>query len=247
MVDIASASEIQKLLQNGKITLKGEFLWGSNFTFLVEVVEGKTCVSAVYKPAKGERPLWDFPAASLARREAAAYEVSQALNWNLVPPTIYRKSGPYGAGSLQLFIDHDPEYHYFNFTAEDRERLRSVVVFDLLINNADRKGSHILRGQDGHLWCIDHGVCFHVEDKLRTVLWDFVGEPIPEPLAVDLLRLAGSLSPIGNGQSELAIHLHRFLNWGEIRALEKRAQKIVAAGVFPAPDPYRRPFPWPQV
>jgi hypothetical protein len=111
----------------------------------------------------------------------AAFLVSEALGWRLVPPTVYRKKGPWGAGSLQYYIEHDPEYHYFNFTPEDLERLRPVVLFDLLINNADRKGGH-WRGTDGHLWLIDHGVCFHVEEKLRTVIWDFVDEDFPDAL-----------------------------------------------------------------
>jgi streptogramin lyase len=120
----------------------------------------------------------DFPRASLARREVAAYLVSEALGWRLVPPTVYRKDGPIGSGSLQLFIEHDPGYHYFTFSDADRQRLHPVAIFDLLINNADRKGSHLLLDPDGHLWLIDHGLCFHREDKLRTVIWDFAGEPI---------------------------------------------------------------------
>lgn len=235
------------VLTHGEISLKGEFLWGSNYTFLVTVVYQGVSISGVYKPTKGERPLWDFPSASLAKREAAAYQVSQALGWNLVPPTVYRKDGPYGAGSVQLFIDHDPEYHYFTFDPADLDRLRPVVVFDLLTNNADRKGSHILRGPDGHLWLIDHGVCFHVEEKLRTVIWNYVGEAIPPDLCADLIRFSNLLTPSGEQASEAAQNLHRFLTWGEIRALAKRARKIVEDGVFPAPDPYRRPFPWPQI
>ncbi len=140
----------------------------------------------MYKPTRGERPLWDFPPASLAGREVAAYLVSEALGWRLVPPTIYRKKGPLGPGSLQAFVEHDPEYHYFTFNESDRQRLRPVALFDLLINNADRKGSHVLLDEQDHMWLIDHGVCFHVEDKIRTVIWDFAGEPFPDALCSDL-------------------------------------------------------------
>ena len=173
-------STVLSVLQNGEITIKGEFVWGSNYTFLAEVCQEAQVVQSVYKPSRGERPLWDFPAASLARREAAAYVVSEALGWELVPPTVYRKKAPIGPGSLQLFIEHDPELHYFNLGEADKQRLRPVVLFDLLINNADRKGSHLLYDNHHHLWLIDHGICFHAEDKLRTVIWDFAGEPIPE-------------------------------------------------------------------
>ena len=180
---------ILNLLQHGEITIKGEFVWGSNYTFLAEVSQNGDKILSVYKPSRGERPLWDFPPASLARREAAAYLVSEALGWELVPPTVYRKKAPIGPGSLQLFIEHDPELHYFNLTWTTARGLRPVVLFDLLVNNADRKGSHLLFDNNHHLWLIDHGICFHAEDKLRTVIWDFAGEPIPENLLADLRRL----------------------------------------------------------
>jgi hypothetical protein len=201
----------------------------------------------VYKPTRGERPLWDFPTATLARREVAAYLVSEALGWSLVPPTVYRNKGPIGAGSLQFFIQHDPEYHYFNFTEADRQRLRPAVIFDILINNADRKGSHTLIGPDGHLWLIDHGICFHVEDKLRTVIWDFVGEPIPNQLCADLTRLHERLKPRNGEASDLAELFRPYLNKDEIAALAARAEDIVSSAHFPPPNPYRRPYPWPQI
>lgn len=244
---MAINTDLLEFLRTGDLAIKGEFLWGSNYTFLAEVSREGEMLQAVYKPSKGERPLWDFPSATLARREVAAYRVSQALEWGLVPPTVFRLKGPLGAGSLQLFVEHDPEYHYFNFTPEDIQRLRPVVLFDILINNADRKGSHILRDDAGALWLIDHGVCFHVEDKLRTVIWDFVGEAIPEELCRDLTRLAELLRPVDGGQSPLAVELLEYLSRGEIRALAARANQLVTTGVFPAPDPYRRPFPWPQI
>lgn len=236
-----------EILERGVITVQGEFLWGSNYTFLAEASLNGRSITAVYKPSKGERPLWDFPASSLAKREVAAYQVSEILGWNLVPPTVYRKGGPLGAGSLQLFIDHDPEYHFFNFNEADRQRLRPVVLFDLLINNADRKGSHILKSPDSHLWLIDHGVCFHVEDKLRTVIWDFIGESIPEELCHDVSRLSSSLLTPTSAPSEAYACLAPYLSQMEIRALANRAERITAVGRFPPPDPYRRVFPWPQI
>ena len=146
---------------------------------------------AVYKPIRGEQPLWDFPDNTLARREVAAYLVSEALGFHFVPYTTLREDGPfYGEGSLQQYIEYDPEYHYFSFSQEDKERLRPVAFFDLLVNNADRKGSHVLIEKDtDKLWVIDHGICFHEEDKLRTVIWDFAGKPIPGELCGTLHTL----------------------------------------------------------
>jgi uncharacterized repeat protein (TIGR03843 family) len=230
-------------LDKGDLTMVGEFLWGSNYTFSVQVqYEGNT-FQAVYKPTRGERPLWDFPRASLARREVAAYIVSEALGWRLVPPTVYRQQAPIGPGSLQLFVEHDPEYHYFNFNEADRQRLRPVALFDLLINNADRKGSHVLLGSDGHLWLIDHGLCFHREDKLRTVIWDFAGEPIPEDLCASLTRFSEMLK----SGSELFNTLRRYINGEEIATLGNRARRLVKNSIFPDPLPNRRPYPWPPV
>ena len=230
-------------LEKGELTVVGEFLWGSNYTFSAQVELEGLSLQAVYKPTRGERPLWDFPRASLARREVAAYLVSEALGWRLVPPTVYRQHGPIGSGSLQLFIEHDPEYHYFTFTEADRQRLLPVAIFDLLINNADRKGSHVLLGPDGHLWLIDHGLCFHQEDKLRTVIWDFAGEPIPIDLSATLTRISEDLKP----GTDLFTMLRRYLNGDEIAALAGRARRLVKNNIFPDPQPNRRPYPWPPV
>jgi len=229
-------------LYQGELEIKGQFMLGSNYTFLVDVQHNGQTFQAVYKPQRGERPLWDFPEESLAKREVAAYHVSQALGWNLVPLTVLR-DGPFGPGSLQYYIPYDPEYHYFNFSAEDQQRLRPTVLFDLLINNADRKGSHILIGNDGHLWLIDHGVCFHEEDKLRTVIWDFAGEPIPE----ELLASLGSLSTTLAGTGSLRANLTPFLSTGEIDALQARADALLMNPVYPYPPEDRRAFPYPPV
>lgn len=230
-------------LQTGEISLQGQFLWGSNYTLFVKVCLGETTVQAVYKPTRGERPLWDFPAASLALREVAAYQVSELLGWQLVPPTVYRENGPFGPGSLQLYVQHDENYHYFNFTPEDRQRLRPTVLFDFITNNADRKGGHILKEDNGHLWLIDHGICFHEDPKLRTVIWDFAGEPIPDELCADLHRFREGLQPDRAGSRSLEPYLHP----REITALTRRTDRLLAANVFPRTPRNARPYPWPLV
>jgi len=231
------------ILKNGEITIQGEFLWGSNYTFLAEVSRGEQHFPAVYKPTRGERPLWDFPIASLAGREVAAYLVSEALGWELVPPTVYRAEGPIGQGSLQQFVEHNPDYHYFSFNRKDRRRLKKVALFDSLVNNADRKGSHILIAPDDHLWLIDHGLCFHVENKLRTVIWDFAGEPLPDDFCDDLQRFRQSLEQ----SSAIVSALDEYLAPEEIQALVRRADRLLASGRFPSPHPNRRHQPWPPL
>lgn len=243
MADSPEAAAILAALQFGEIEIKGRFLWGSNYTFLVEVNHSGFILQAVYKPTRGERPLWDFPAASLAHRETAAYLVSQALGWNMIPETVYRHQAPAGPGSLQRYIEHDPEMHYFNFCDEDRQRLRPVALFDLLVNNADRKGGHILLDPQSKIWLIDHGLCFHVEDKLRTVIWDFAQEPIPPPLMADLKGLYAQLEPGCELYETLSQHLSR----GELRALRRRAGWLLEYGHFPNPQADRRPYPWPPI
>src|SRR5512145_2536252 len=145
-----TVNPLQTIFQSGDITLKGQFTLGSNYTFLVDVTHEGQIFPAVYKPSRGEQPLWDFEENTLALREVAAYVVSESLGFHIVPYTALRDEGPYGAGSLQQFIEYDPEYHYFSFSLEDRERLRPVVLFDLLVNNADRKGSHVFFETDTH-------------------------------------------------------------------------------------------------
>ena len=210
---------------------------GSNYTFLVDVRYQDITVPAVYKPTKGEQPLWDFEESTLALREVAAYLVSEALGFHIVPFTTLRDEGPYGTGSLQQFIDYDPEYHYFNFSAEDKQLLKPVVLFDIIANNADRKGGHVFFENDTHkLFAIDHGICFHEDDKLRTVLWDFGGQKIPDDL---LARLA--LSP------KLLADLEPYLNPNEIAALQARADLICKKGIFPRQPRDRRAMPWPPL
>jgi len=225
----------------GGIELKGQFTLGSNYTFLVTLKYQDIEFPAVYKPQKGEQPLWDFPENTLAGREVAAYLVSQALNWQLVPYTIFRGDGPYGPGSLQQFIHYNPNYHYFNLKPADKQKLRPVVLFDHLTNNADRKGSHIFfEKSTRHLYAIDHGLCFNAQDKLRTVIWDFAGEPIPEEYLTDLRQLT---QPSG----DLLAALGLFLNPDELAALVLRAEELVSSAVFPLPPVDRRAFPYPPL
>ena len=230
-------SQLISAIQCGTYEIKGQFAFGSNYTFLVTVQhEGKE-YPAVYKPLRGEQPLWDFPENTLAGREVAAYLVSEYLGSHLVPFTTLREEGPFGAGSLQQYIEYDPEYHYFSFSAEDRRLLKPVVLFDLLCNNADRKGSHVFFEKDTrHLYAIDHGICFHEDDKLRTVLWDFSGQKIPGDL----------LAPL-SGIKSLLPSLEPYLSPRELSALCLRAEAILKKGVFPRQPRDRRAMPWPPL
>ncbi len=241
---IAANENLKQTLEKGEISLQGQFLLGSNYTFLVTVKHEEEEYPAVYKPMRGEQPLWDFPEASLARREVAAYLVSEALGFGLVPLTVLR-DGPYGPGSLQQFIEYNPNYHYFNFKPEDRQRLRPVVLFDLLINNADRKGSHVFfQKRTRRLFGIDHGLCFHADDKLRTVLWDFAGEAIPEEL---LTAVRSMFQVSSSGTGDLFAALGAYLTSDEIAALRSRADALLDQPVFPLPSQDRRSFPYPPL
>ena len=229
--------QLQTAIECGKYEIKGQFTFGSNYTFLVSVEHEGNEYPAVYKPLRGEQPLWDFPENSLAGREVAAYLVSEHLGFHIVPFTTLRQDGPFGAGSLQQYIDYDPEYHYFSFSEQDRHLLKPVVLFDLLCNNADRKGSHVFFEKDSHqLYAIDHGICFHEEDKLRTVLWDFSGQKIPEDLLVPLSKIRGLLPS-----------LEPYLTPRERSALCARADSVLKRGVFPRQPRDRRAMPWPPL
>ena len=225
------------LLTRGAITIKGRLPWSSNATFLVELtLEGETA-SAVYKPERGERPLWDFPP-GLFKREIAAYHLSETLGWGLVPLTVERE-GPFGEGSFQLFVPADFEQHYFTLVerAEYHHRLRLICAFDLLANNADRKSGHCLLGPDGAIHAIDNGLCFSAEPKLRTVIWDFAGQPVPAETLGDVRRLV---------DAELPPLLAALLAPAEQEALLARGRALVAGGRFPVQSGGRH-YPWPLV
>ena len=201
---------------------------------------------AVYKPQRGEAPLWDFPDGSLHRREVAAFLVSEALGWDLVPTTVLRGDGPFGAGSLQRFVVFDPELHYFALRESPdpriRHQLEAMVVFDIVVDNADRKGGHVLLEEvddDLHVRLIDHGVCFHHHPHLRTVAWDFALDPVPTDLRADVARLGEWLA--GEGEAVLA----PLLDLAELEALAGRIRAVVD-DLTHFPEPVGpRPFPWP--
>jgi len=225
------------LLARGEIDVKGRMPASSNATLLVEVTLAGATTLAVYKPGRGERPLWDFPP-ELFRREIAAYHLSEALGWDLVPLTVAR-AGPYGDGSLQLFVHADFAQHYFTLREDPAHeaRLRQICLFDVVANNADRKGGHCLLGPDGVIRAVDNGLCFHAEPKLRTVIWDFAGEPIARALLDDLRRLLRRGFP-----DDLAA----LLDEEERAALVRRARRVLASGRFPEDHTGSR-YPWPLV
>jgi uncharacterized repeat protein (TIGR03843 family) len=230
-------------LQKGEFEIEGQFMWGSNYTYLGDLTCQNETFKVVYKPLEGEQPLWDFPEESLAGREVAAYLVSEALGWHFVPPTVYRPDGPAGPGSLQQYIEHDPNYHYFNFSPADRQRLRSVALFDALVNNTDRKGGHVLIDPEGRLWLIDHGICFHAVPKLRTVIWDFAGQAIADEECAHIMDFLQQLAPESALIKQLAEHLLPY----EIRALRDRTGQLLSEARFPLPIDNRRSYPWPPV
>jgi uncharacterized repeat protein (TIGR03843 family) len=244
----ASSAGSLSLLSEGEIELQGRLPWSSNRTFLVTCTPGPESrprdneagrdLLAVYKPHRGERPLWDFPG-GLYRREVAAYELSRALGWDIVPETVIRNDAPLGIGSLQRFVAAEFSEHYFTLVEDPKylDALKVIAAFDLLLNNADRKSGHCLLGLDGRIWAIDNGLSFHPEPKLRTVMWDFSGEPIPEGLAADMDRIAGDMPP----------DLDSLLGPEEVEGVRRRAVAVVRSPEFPAPLPERRPYPWPLV
>jgi len=225
------------LLTRGEVTLKGRLPRSSNATFLVELALDGATALAVYKPEQGERPLWDFPP-GLFRREIAAYLLSEALGWGLVPPTAPRE-GPYGEGSLQLFVPADFRQHYFTLLeqAEHREALQRICLFDLVVNNADRKSGHCLYVPDDRIYAIDNGLTFHAEPKLRTVIWDFGEEPIAPALLEDVRRV------LDNGPPPALADL---LDPDEQRALKRRARGLLRSGRFPVDQSGLR-YPWPLI
>ena len=223
------------------LRLVGRLPWSSNATFVVALESGDQESLAVYKPSAGERPLWDFAAGTLHQRELAAYVISRALVWNQVPESVIR-DGPLGPGLVQRFVDHDPDRHLLALPDPDELWILRLVVFDAIINNADRKSGHVLEDSQGRLWAIDHGLTFHTEIKLRTVIWQFAGQPIPPGILADLAALSEALRG-----SELAGELRTLLTSDERKALDRRVRGLLRSGTFP-PIPSDRPeIPWPPV
>lgn len=221
------------------MTLQGRIVAASNATFLGTVTLGDDSVTCVYKPVRGERPLDDFPTGTLWKRERAAYLVSEATGWNIVPPTVTRDDGPFGAGMAQLWIDVDPAADVWTVVNTPDARLRRIALFDAAVNNADRKGGHLLPTVDGDLYGVDHGICFAAEPKLRTILWDWRGEPI----TVGELTVLRSLRATLDGP--LCVELQALLAPAEMRAFETRVDRLLRTKVFPQPNPDRMAVPWP--
>ncbi len=239
-LDSAADRDVIRLLTEGELEVLGLLPRASNYTFLARVRDGKDEGLAVYKPKAGEIPLWDFPDGTLHRREVAAYEVARALGWPDVPATILR-DGPHGVGSVQGFVEFDPAANYFTLRDSRADDFRRVAAFDVVVNNADRKAGHCLLAEDGTIYLVDHGVCFSTEPKVRTVIWEFAGEPLPDPICADLRRLGEELRG-----GDLRTRVSGLLHPQEVQAMRRRLDRLVAAGRFPEPGP-GRPYPWPPV
>ncbi|MGB8645450.1 MAG: SCO1664 family protein [Anaerolineae bacterium] len=234
--------QVLTLLENGQMELQGMIPWSSNYTYLTRVAEGDREMLAVYKPASGERPLWDFETGTLCNREVAAYLVSADLGWPNIPPTVLRE-GPMGVGAVQQFIEFKRRENFFTVRDSCRGEMQKIAAFDALINNTDRKGGHILVDESGAIWCIDHGVTFHEEPKLRTVVWDFVGEPIPNELLDSLERLKPKLK----AGDPFRRRLEAMLSRSELRALDLRLGQLLRERAYPAPPDDWPHIPWPPV
>jgi len=228
-----------RLLERGTLAVRGRIVTASNASFLGTVTDGAAIATCVYKPVRGERPLEDFPDGTLWKREHAAYLVSEASGWDIVPPTVTRGDGPFGEGMAQLWVEIDEDADVWKMVNDPDERLRRIALFDAVVNNADRKGGHLLPVPGGHVYGVDHGICFAAEPKLRTILWDWRGEPIA-PAELDVLR---SLRVKLDGP--LCESLQRLISMAEMRALNTRLDRLIRTKVFPQPDPYRMAVPWP--
>jgi uncharacterized repeat protein (TIGR03843 family) len=236
-----AAERVAELLARGTIAPVGLIPGASNDTFLSTITHEGLETYVVYKPRDGEAPLWDFPDGTLYRREMAAFVVSRALGWEFVPPTLLR-GGPFGVGMVQLYIDHEPTEHYLTLEPGYRDLFRRVAAFDVIINNADRKSGHCLLQRDtGRIFVVDHGVTFHAHPKLRTVIWDYAGEPLADDVLSDVSRFSTALAA-----GEVRTALDELLAPDEVDALEARTAGLVRHRTYPEPGP-GRPYPWPPV
>jgi uncharacterized repeat protein (TIGR03843 family) len=238
-------AELVQLLADADLKARGFLANASNHTLLVQVGDPAQGVHAVYKPRAGERPLWDFPPGTLCQREVAAFVVSDHLGWELVPPTVLRQ-GPMGTGSVQLFVPHDPARHYFVLVEDQthHQALARMAAFDLVVNNADRKASHVLLTDDGLIVGCDHGLTFHPDPKLRTVVWELGGTPLQSGWRADLEDLAVALDDAG---SPLRGRLAELLQPAEVTMLQRRAAAVAGLRRLPAVEPAGRPYPWPPL
>ena len=268
-----SPADIRTVLATGELTLYGQITGASNLTLVCDAELGGTTLRCVYKPVRGETPLWDFPDGTLAGREVASYLIDEALGWNLIPETVLRDQGPdaaaLGPGSLQRWIDqpddpvrldpvevvpvddvpdgyrailraHDDDGSVIALAHATDEQIARLAVLDVVLNNADRKGGHILVDADGEVFGIDHGICLHAEPKLRTLLWGWAGEKIPDDIVDDLRELGEKLAP----ESALATGLAEHLTPVEVDALRARIERLVESKTMPSP-PHERAIPWP--
>lgn len=225
------------VLADGEVEVEMRMPYSSNATYLVKVSKDDRTLRAIYKPLRGERPLWDF-APGLHRREVAAYRLAMAMGFDFVPLTLLRE-GPLGEGSMQLLVDADFEQHYFTLfeSREDlHDRFREIALFDIVANNTDRKSGHVLLDHDGRVWAIDHGLCLAADFKLRTVIWEFGGEEISEPMIGAVERVAASLP----------LEVSSLLDSDEVAAFSDRAAWLLEHRRFPV-DPSGRRYPWPLV
>ncbi|MGH2675585.1 MAG: SCO1664 family protein [Actinomycetota bacterium] len=233
-------TQVRGLLEGGELHVVGLLPRASNYTFLGEVRGGGGTLPVVYKPRAGETPLWDFPDGTLCYREVAAFRLAEALGWPNVPPTVLR-DGPHGPGSVQLYVDAEPREHYFTLRDRRLDEFRAVAAFDVVAGNGDRKSGHCLLGTDDRIWVVDHGLCFSEHPMLRTVVWDFAGEPVQAALLKDVRELETALR-VGALRGEL----RDLLDDEEIEATADRARSLADAGRFPGPGPGRS-LPWPAV
>lgn len=236
-----AASELLQVLRAGELEPIGWLAGSSNHAMVVRVTPGD--LLAVWKPTAGERPLFDFPIGTLTRREVAAYLVSEALGWDIVPATVLR-DGPHGEGMLQRWIDIDESADVIDMVNGDDTRLRRIAVFDAVVNNTDRKAGHLLPVPGGHLYAVDHGVTFSLEPKLRTVLWAWEGEPFATDELAGLEHVAATLGTAAM-PGPLARALAELLFVDEIGATRARVAELLATGVFPSPNPDWPAIPWP--
>jgi uncharacterized repeat protein (TIGR03843 family) len=231
-------AEALLLLREGAIDVEGRMLDASNVTLFGTIRRGDVVGECVYKPVAGERPLWDFPDGTLAGREISTFLVSEATGWRVVPPTVLRE-GPFGPGMVQLWIDGVADVDLPAFVRRDEPALRRMAVLDAVVNNADRKGGHIIPMPDGHAYGVDHGICFSVDPKLRTLLWRWAGKPLTAEALEVLERLGNAL------RGELGEELHEHLTRREVRATQQRVAELLRTGRHPEPNGEWPALPWP--